>query len=439
MTVSSSSPTPKFNKNQNGTPTTTTYVVTMTAGTQSFTAYYGDSTAPATPTLTAAATGLTSGKQVETITPIPTKLVFSTQPGGSVGEGVTFTQPVVTVEDANSNPVAGIPVTLSIAGYTAGNGGTTQGTLTCTTNPVTSSSPSGTATFAGCTITGTAAAGTYTFKATGAGLTGNATGTVTITAGPASTLAFSTSPAGSVGEGAAFSTQPVVTAKDANGNGVSGVAVTTAINGYTAGHGGTTQGTLGCTTNPVTTSADRHRYLRRLRHHGHRGGGHLHLQGHRRGAQRQRHGQRHHHRRRGDRTIAFSTSPAGPVGEGAAFSTQPVVTAKDANGNGVSGVAVTLAINTYAAGGGGSTQGTLGCTTNPVTTSAAGTATFAGCAITGNAAAGTYTFKATAGALSCHRRGQRHHHGRRGQHAGLQHARPPGPSVRAPPSAPSLS
>ena len=47
---------------------------------------------------------------------------------------------------------------------------------------------SGTATFAGCKITGTAAAGTYTLKATSGALTANAAGSVTITAGAATKL-----------------------------------------------------------------------------------------------------------------------------------------------------------------------------------------------------------------------------------------------------------
>ena len=326
-------------------------------------------------------------------------IAFSTSPAGPVGEGAAFsTQPVVTAKDANGNGVSGVAVTLAINTYAAGGGGSTQGTLGCTTNPVTTSA-AGTATFAGCAITGNAAAGTYTFKATAGALSATATGSVTITAGAASTLAFSTSPAGTVGEGAAFSTQPVVTAKDANGNLVGGVAVTLAINTYAAGGGGSTQGTLGCTTNPVTTSAAGTATFAGCAITGNAAAGTYTfkatagaLSANATGSVTITAG--------AASTLAFSTSPAGTVGEGAAFSTQPVVTAQDANGNGVSGLAVTLAINTYAAGGGGSTQGTLGCTTNPVTTSAAGTATFAGCSITGNAAAGTYTFKATAGALS---------------------------------------
>ena len=88
--------------------------------------------------------------------------------------------------------------------------------------------------------------------------------------------------------------------------------------------------------------------------------------------------------------------------EGTNFATQPVVTVEDANGNTVTTDTgtVTLAINSYPAGtSGGSAQGTLGCTTNTVT-AVAGVATFAGCQITGKAAAGTYTLSATAAGLT---------------------------------------
>ena len=72
------------------------------------------------------------------------------------------------------------------------------------------------------------------------------------------------------------------------------------------------------------------------------------------------------------------------------------MTATDANGNTVSGASVTLSVSTYAAGtSGGNTQGTLGCNNNTVTTGATGIAAFTGCDISGTAAAGTYTLKAT--------------------------------------------
>ena len=225
------------------------------------------------------------------------QLLFTTQPGGSVIEGVAFTQPVLTAYDPYSNVATGFgsAVTLQVAGYTAGNGGSTQGSIAGCTNPVTA--VNGVATFSGCAITGTAGAGTYTFKGTGGVLTSTtSTGTVTITGGATATqLVFSTQPGGSVAEGTAF-TQPVVTAKDANGNTVSGVGVTLAIAGYTAGNGGSTQGNLSCTTNPVTTSASGAASFAGCSHHWSDGRRHLYVEGHRcRGPERDGHGHDHHH------------------------------------------------------------------------------------------------------------------------------------------------
>ena len=70
-------------------------------------------------------------------------------------------------------------VTLSIASYTAGHGGTTQGTLVCTTNPV--NAVARVATFAGCKIHGSTGAGTYTLSAARSGLASATSSNVVIT------------------------------------------------------------------------------------------------------------------------------------------------------------------------------------------------------------------------------------------------------------------
>ena len=196
------------------------------------------------------------------------------------------------------------------------------------------------ATFAGCQITGTAAAGTYTLKGTGGGLTSaNSTGTVTITAGAATKLTFSTPPGGTVGEGATFATQPVLTAKDANGNTVSGFtdAVTLNITGYTAGGGGHTQGSLAGATNPVTAVAGVATFAG-CQITGTGGRGHLHAQRHRRRPDRDHRRAPSPSRPEPATQLVFTTQPGGTVGEGAAF-TQPTLTAEDANGNTVTGFA----------------------------------------------------------------------------------------------------
>ena len=111
-----------------------------------------------------------------------TKLIFTIQPVGGVLPGASFaTQPKVSVEDVNGNVVTTDTgaVTLSIASYTAGNGGITQGTLVCTTNPV--NAAAGVATFAGCKINGVTSAGTYTLSAARSGLASATSSNVVIT------------------------------------------------------------------------------------------------------------------------------------------------------------------------------------------------------------------------------------------------------------------
>jgi hypothetical protein len=187
-----------------------------------------------------------------------TKLVFTTQPVGGVLPATNFaTQPKASVEDANSNVVTSDTgsVTLSIASYVVGNGGTTQGTLACATNPI--NAVAGVATFTGCKINGTAAAGTYTLSAVRAGLTSATSSSVVITSGVASKLVFTTQPVGGVLPATNFPTQPKVSVEDANGNVVTSDtgSVTLSIASYVPGNGGTIQGTLVCTTNPVNAVA----------------------------------------------------------------------------------------------------------------------------------------------------------------------------------------
>ena len=215
-------------------------------------------------------------------------------------------------------------------------------------------------------------------------------------------MVFSTQPQGTIGEGANFTTQPVVTAEDANGNTVTGfgTAVTLNIATYTAGtSGGSTKGTLGCNNNTVTPNngvatfsgcdisgtAAAGAYTFNAT-----SGGLTSANSSSVGITA------------GNvSTLTFSSQPAGTVGENVNFTAQPSVTAKDANGNTVSGASVTLAVSTYAAGSsGGSAQGSLNCTNNTVTTSATGVAGFTTCDIEGTAAAGTYTFNATSGGVT---------------------------------------
>jgi hypothetical protein len=193
-------------------------------------------------TLTATASGLTSAVSASfTITVGPaTKLGFTTNPSSSTG-GVAFaSQPVVAVQDAGGNTVTSstAPVTLSIT--------TAAGAvLTCSANPPTA--VSGVATFVGCKVD---KAGTYTLTAVSSGLTAAISGSVTIAVGPATKLAFTTSPSDTA-RNIAFATQPLVTVQDAGGNTVttSGPSVTLAI---TAPSGGAV---LTCAANPRGSSS----------------------------------------------------------------------------------------------------------------------------------------------------------------------------------------
>ncbi len=322
------------------------------------------------------------------------QLVFSTQPLGGVNEGTAFaTQPVVTVEDSGGNVVTTDTgtVALAIANYTAGNGGTTSGTLGCTANSV--SAVAGVATFANCQITGTAAAGTYTLSATRSGLTSGTSSNVTITAGTATKLVFSTEPVGGVNEATNFATQPKVSVEDANGNVVTTDTgtVALAIANYTAGNGGTTSGTLGCTANSVSAVAGVATFAN-CQITGTAAAGTYTLSATRSGLTS------------GTSSnvtitavtatkLVFSTEPVGGA-NGAAFSTQPTVTVEDANGNVVtsSSASISLAIATQPGSG-----ATLTCTSNPLAASS-GIASFAGCKIVGKI--GSYTLTATSSPLA---------------------------------------
>ncbi|MCC6430794.1 MAG: Ig-like domain-containing protein, partial [Gemmatimonadaceae bacterium] len=123
--------------------------------------------------------------------------------------------PSVLVTDAAAAPVSGVVVTFAV---TAGGGAIAPSTVV--------TNASGIATLTSWTLG--AAAGANTVTATAAGLTGspvtfNATGT----AGTATQLAITTQPSGA-SSAVAFTTQPVVAIRDANGNQTTSTAAVTA-------------------------------------------------------------------------------------------------------------------------------------------------------------------------------------------------------------------
>jgi alpha-tubulin suppressor-like RCC1 family protein len=144
-----------------------------------------------------------------------TSLAIVTPAPSAASSGVALSQaPVVELRDGSGAPFAsaGITITASIDGVIATLGGTTTHTTDA----------NGRAVFDGLVISGTA--GSYTLKFAASGLTAATSTAVALGAGPAATITVS--PASLQGTvGAALTTLPAVTVKDASGNPVAGVSV----------------------------------------------------------------------------------------------------------------------------------------------------------------------------------------------------------------------
>ncbi len=194
-------------------------------------------------TLTASATGLTSDTSASfDITCLPSKVIFSTQPGGGTGGVDWAQQPVVTVQNSSSQTCTN--ATNSILLQPGGGEGT--GNLSCTANPI--NAVSGVATFSGCDVD--QAAINYSLLAISGGLTSATSSNFNITVGPATHIEFTTQPGGSPAS-PYWATQPVVTVRDAGHNTITSAsnAVTLAIGSNPGG------GTLSCLTNPLNASS----------------------------------------------------------------------------------------------------------------------------------------------------------------------------------------
>jgi Spherulation-specific family 4 len=330
----------------------------------------------------AAGNGYTAAPQVQqTITvtaDTATQLAFTIQAGGGATGAAWSAQPVVSVEDASGKVVAGntSAVTLAIAAQ-PGSGAA----LSCNSNPVTTSA--GVASFSGCRITGKA--GSYTLTATDGSLTPATSSPVSITAGPAAQLAFTTQPGGGANR-AAWSTQPAVAVEDSGGNVVTGgtSSVTLAIAAQ-PGSGAA----LSCNSNPVTTSA-----------------GVASFSGCKITGKAGSYTLKATARNLSSATsstfavtagpaaqLVFTAQPAGGA-SGSALSPQPAVAVEDSYGNVVTGSTAAVALAIASQPGNGAT---LSCTANPATASA-GVASFAGCVITGPS--GGYTLRATSSGLT---------------------------------------
>ena len=313
-------------------------------------------TPPSVGNLTAVVTsnGSSSGSPVQVATVVAgaaTQATLTTPAAGSASGSAFTTQPIITIQDALGNTVtnSNASVTMTVSG--GDNKATTVGTVTI--NAV-----NGVANFSGVGISGTAGT-TYTLTFASNGLT-SATQSITPTFGAATQLTLGTPAAGSA-SGSAFTTQPVITIKDAFGNTVtnSTAAVTMSVSGN-----GTTVGTAtvnavagvatfsnvgisGTAGTPYTltfASAGLTSATQSITP------------------------------TFGAATQATLSTPAAGSVSGSAFTTQPVVTIKDAFGNTVtnSTAAVTMTVS-----GNGTTVGTA--TVNAV----AGVATFTNAGISG--------------------------------------------------------
>ena len=319
------------------------------------------------------------------------KLAFTTQPVGGVAEATSFpTQPKVAVQDAYGNTVTTDTGTITLA-IASGPG---AGVLACTNTGFPNvTATAGVVTFAGCKISGTAAAGTYTLVATRTGLTSTgSSNNVVINVSAANKLVFTTQPVGGVTEGVNFATQPVVTVQDTYGNTVTTDTGTVALAKST----GPAAGALSCTATTVTAVAGVATFAN-CQITGTAAAGTYTLTATRSGLTTATSGNVVINVGAASKLV-FTTQPVGGVTEGASFATSPVVKVQDSYGNTVTTDTgnVTLAI---ASGPG---AGLLACTNAgfPTVAAVAGVVTFTSCKITGTAAAGTYTLAATRSGLT---------------------------------------
>jgi len=196
-------------------------------------------------TLTAAATGLTSGTSsaFEVTVGAAAKLVWTTQPGGGAAGAAWTAQPVITIQDAGGTTVttSTLSVTLSITAST----GTTGAALACTGGQ-SKAAVAGVATFAGCAID---KAGTgYTLTAKVTGVSSDPSAAFAIVAG-ASTgpVAFTTQPGGGAAK-TAWAAQPVVTIRGTDGKTVTtGASATATVTLSITAGSATTGAKLACT------------------------------------------------------------------------------------------------------------------------------------------------------------------------------------------------
>jgi hypothetical protein len=174
-----------------------------------------------------------------------TQLLFTTSPPTTATNGAILGPAIgVRLGDLSGNPVpsAGVQIAAAIA---SGSGAVLGGTVSRLTDA------NGQTSFADLTLTGTV--GSFTLTFTSSGLSPATTGTITLTAGPAASLAFTTPPPLTGINGQILTPATVVQLRDQSDNVVSttGTPITAEI---AAGSGGTLSGTLTRTTTSGSSS-----------------------------------------------------------------------------------------------------------------------------------------------------------------------------------------
>jgi hypothetical protein len=301
-------------------------------------------------------------QQTVTVSTADTQTITFTSPGpGVVGQSATLTA---------TGGASGNPVVFSVDAGSGAGVCSVSGTNGVTVNYL--------------------AAGTCVIDANQAAGNGYAAApqvqqTITVSAAPATQLAFTAEPGGGA-SGAAWSAQPTVSVENAASGVVTGNSSTVTLAIASQPGSGAT---LACSANPVTATGGVASFAG-CKITGKAGTYTLKATD-------------------GSLTSATSSSlsitagtatqvgiTAQPGGgaNGAAWSTQPKVSVEDASGNVVTGNSSTVTLAIASQPGSGAT---LACSANPVTATG-GVASFAGCKITGKA--GTYTLKATDGSLT---------------------------------------
>lgn len=296
------------------------------------------------------------------------KLALFQAPATTATSGALLVpQPVVQLQDQSGNPVSSAGVTVSVALATTPGASTLNGVTAVPT------AGNGRATFTDLAIAGVT--GGYTLAFSAPTLTGVTSGTITLGAGAATQLTFSTAPPASGTNGVDLAPPIVVQARDGSGNPVAqaNISVTVAL--------GTNPGGVLSGTSPVITDAGGAATFSDLRITGTAGSYTLSFSASGLSAATSN----PIAIAAGPATqMAFTTAPPGTAANGATLAPAPVVQLRDQSGNVVAATGTGVTASLIAGAG-----GTLGGTTLVNTTS--GSASFGNLQITGPV--GNYTLR----------------------------------------------